>query len=82
MKIKCRSCGLEIQDCNEGMLKTHYEIHPHESLREYAKQEFKIHEKIEEFDKQGEEDFKHAYPSPCTDTQIDLLKSLLGSDEK
>jgi len=37
----------------------------------------KIHEKIEELDEQGEYDFKHAYPSPCTDTQIDLLKSLL-----
>jgi hypothetical protein len=48
MKIKCPSCGLEEDYSDYISFKNHCrDSHPRDSLREYAKQTFKIHERKE-----------------------------------
>ena len=79
MKIKCpfwNDCFAELEP---GELFVHLktEHHAGEITHAFWEQYMKIHEKIKELDVQGEYDFRHGYPSSCTDTQIDLLKSLL-----
>ena len=84
MKIKCPlfddSNGLELELGDLFVhLSTEHQLG--EIKHAYWRIIFKIHEKIESLNNIADEDFKHGYPSPSTETQIELLESLLD-DEK